>query len=89
MHFNSETEIDPSDTDKTHYLSEYHNFDDEMATFDKTTFKFLQNLHFRTKVMKFFLGCSPSFGVKKSGMNTNVDEYPSIPRWYFSTCVPF
>ena len=22
-------------------------------------------------------------------MKNNDDEYPSIPRWYFSTCVPF
>ena len=38
--------------------------------------------------MNFFLSCIPSFYVKISVMYTTVGESPSIPGWYFSTCVP-
>ena len=39
--------------------------------------------------MKFVLGCIISFDVKSAGTSNNYDEYPYIPRWYFSTCVIF
>ena len=51
-----------------------------MAYLEKETFPFVQNLNFHTKLMKFVLGLIPSFDAKISGMNTTVDEYPSIPR---------
>ena len=59
-----------------------------MASFEKTTVIFLQKIIY-TKVMKFVLGCIPTFDVKISGMKTNVDESTSIPVWNFSICVPF
>ena len=70
-------------------MSKNHNFDDEMASFENKTVQFLQNLHYYTKEMKFFLGWIPSFDVKIPGIKTNIDESTSIPRCDFSTCVTF
>ena len=39
--------------------------------------------------MRFVLGCIPSFDGKISAMKNNDDEYPSIPKWKFSTNVTF
>ena len=85
LHFNSEIETDASDDSETHHSIKHHNLDDEMASFEKTTFQFLQNLHFHSKVMKFVSGCIPSFYDKIYGMNNNDDESPSIPKLTFST----
>ena len=60
-----------------------------MAIFENKTIQFLQNIHFHTEVMKFFLGLISIFDIKVPGMKTNVDEYTSILRYYFSTYVTF
>ena len=56
------------------HLSKHHIFDDEMASFDNKTTKFIQNLHFHKKKLKFVLDCIPSFDVKLSVTKTNIDE---------------
>ena len=60
-----------------------------MASFDRTTIQFIQNLHFHRKLLKCDLGFIPSFVVKMDGMNTKVDDTSSNPRWDFLTSVPF
>ena len=37
LHFNPKTESGPSDAEDTHHLINHHNFDYDMASFDKTT----------------------------------------------------
>ena len=60
-----------------------------MASFDKTTVKFLQNLHFYRNVLKFVLGFISGFYAKLDSMKTNVDENQSNPKWDVSTSVKF
>ena len=76
-----DTESDPSDGDDSDNLSKHTNFDDEMASFDKTTIEFFQNKHFDRNVLKFFLGCIPSFDDKIAAMQNKLDETTSNPRW--------
>ena len=60
-----------------------------MASFDKTTIKLLQNLHLHRSLLKFVLGCIPSFYAKPDSMKTNVYDTPPNPKWYLSTSVSF
>ena len=83
LHSNLESESGPSNTEETCNLSKSHNFDDDMAFFDKTTIQFLQHLHFYTRVFKLVFGCIKSFDVQIDAMKNNVDGIPSNPRWYF------
>ena len=89
FNFYSETESDPSGGEYTHNLSKHHNLYDDMESFNNRTVGFLQDLHFHTNVLKYFLGCIPSFYVKIYGKKTNVDNTPSDSLWDFSTSVPF
>ena len=60
-----------------------------MKSFEKTTFQFLQNLNFHSKLTRFVLGFTQSLDANISGMNNNYDESSSITKWKFSTCIPF
>ena len=60
-----------------------------MAFFDKTTIQFIQKLHFSRNILKFFLGCIPSFDAKIAAMKNKDNETPYNPGWDFSTSVPF
>ena len=64
-------------------MSKHCNSDYYMASFEKTTARFLQNLNLYTHVLKFVLYCIPILNVKISGMKTNGDDTPSNPRWDF------
>ena len=79
LHFDSETETDPSDTEETRHLRKNQIFDDYIVSFENKIVQFLQNLHFRTKSMKFVLCFILCFSVKNAVMKNNDDEYPSIP----------
>ena len=60
-----------------------------MDSIDKTTVKFLQNLHWYINVLKFVLGFIPSFDDKTAAMKNKVDEIPCNTEWEFLTNVPF
>ena len=75
--------------DGTKHLINNSNFDDDMASFDKTTVQILPKIHFHRNVLKFFLGCIISFGAKIAAMNNKFDENPFNPRWEFLTSVKF
>ena len=70
-------------------MSKNPNFDDDIASFDKTTVEFLQKLHFNRNALKFVLGFIPIFYDKISEMKNKVDETPFNPRWDFLTSVTF
>ena len=70
-------------------MSKHPNFDNDMASFDKTMVEFLQKLNFPRNILKFFLGCIPIFDDKITAMKNKVYETPSNPRWEFLTSVQF
>ena len=43
---------------------------------------------FYWNLLKFVLGCIPSFGDKVAAMKDKVEETLSNTKWYFSTFVP-
>ena len=53
----TDTESDPPDRGETDYLKKHPNFDDGMASFDKTTARFLQRFHSHRNILKFVLDC--------------------------------
>ena len=85
----TDTQIDPSDGYVTDHLSKHPIFDDYMASFDKTTVYFLQTINFHRNLLKFFLGCIPSFYDRISVTKNKIDETPSNPIWEFLTSVLF
>ena len=70
-------------------MSNHHNFDDDMASFDKKIVQFFQNLHVHINILKFFLGWISIFDVKIAAMNTKVDDTPSNIKWNVSKSAPF
>ena len=54
-----------------------------MASFDKTTVKFLQNPYFHINVLKFVLGCIPIFDAKIYVMKNKDDDTIFNTKWYF------
>ena len=76
--FNSDSESDPSDGDDTEHLIKYDNFDDEMVSFDKKNVQFLQKIHYHKNVLKFVLGCIPSFDTKMYITKNKFDELHPI-----------
>ena len=89
LNSNSDSNIDPSDGDVTYHLIKHYNFDYEMASFYKTTVQFLQKINFHRNVLKFVLGCIPSFDAKISAMKKKVDGTPFNPVSDFSATAPF
>ena len=61
-----DTESDPLDVDSTDNLNKLPNFDDDMASLDKTKFEFPQKIHFHRNVSKFVLCCIPILMIKCS-----------------------
>ena len=57
----TDTESYPSVGYDTDNLSKHTNFENDTASFDKTTVEFLQKLYFHRNVLKFILGCIPGF----------------------------
>ena len=57
MNLNSETETCTSEGSETKTSSEHEVRDDEMVTFDKTTVKVLQKVHFKLEGIKLVWGC--------------------------------
>ena len=87
LNFNSESEGGPSEGDGTDILSKHANFDDSMASIDKATVQFLHNLNICINVLKFVLGCIPSFDAKIFAMKNNFDKNPSSLIWrFFNKC---
>ena len=82
LNFNSESESGLSDGEETNHMSKHHNFDNDMASFDKKIVRFIQKNHFHRNVFKFVLGCTPSFDDRIYAMRTSIYENTSNPKWY-------
>ena len=89
LNLNSDTERYPPDGEDTNNLGKYHNFDDDMAPFDKKIVQFIQNLHFNTNWLNFVFVWIPCFDAKIVALRTNVDETTFNPIWYFPTSFTF
>ena len=61
-----------------------------MTPVDKTTVLSLQNIHFRSNIIKFVLGfITKVVNIISKMKNNNMDETPSSPKWDFQTFLPF
>ena len=70
-------------------MSEHHNFDGNVESFDQTTVQLLQNLHFNRNILKFVLGYISSLYARIDAMKTDVYDTPSNTKCDVSTGVPF
>ena len=86
-HLNSEMETYSSIVSDTNTTKEHGFRDDEIVTFEDSTVKSLQNMHFQPKVIKFVLGYIPTFDTKIIEMKKNKKYLPSVQKWKFTTCV--
>ena len=58
-----------------------------MVTFDDTTAKHLQKIHFQQKLIKFMLGYIPKFDSNILEINKNTKSLTSAEKWRSTTCV--
>ena len=70
-------------------MSKHYCFDDDIVSFDKTTLQILQKINFHKNVLKFVLGCIPTFDAEIAATKNKVEETPSNPGWVFLTTVIF
>ena len=66
LYFNSDRETNPSEDSETQTSGKHEVLDDEMVSFGNKAFKYLQNLHFQSKIINFVSIFIPSFDLKKS-----------------------